>query len=220
MNAFAGLPPGHEDSVPWMENGLLGTPRRPGVHLRQWVAPSSTRLSPITPSRHVPLHSFGNRGIRLLRTAASEGRELPPYPGHYPRPWLGPLSFIARHTPVRPSCTVGQVGTSATGTLPWPSDERYVPVPMVPPTAKTDPAHKTGGIVSHRGRPREKVPLPASPMAPPCQQRYGVTIDGPLQFAFADPLVLPASGATHCSSPNRFCHGLPTWRQATGQTLR
>jgi hypothetical protein len=79
--------------------------------LRQWVAPSSTRFSPITPLRPFPLHSFGNRGIRLLRTA-SEGRELPPYPGHYPRPWFGPLSFIIRHTPVRPPGIVRRAGTS------------------------------------------------------------------------------------------------------------
>ena len=41
-----------------------------------------------------------------------DGRELPPYPRHYPGPWLGPLSFAARHTPVRPPCTVRRVGTS------------------------------------------------------------------------------------------------------------
>lgn len=87
-----GLHPGHEDSVLRMEDGLLGTPRRPGVHLRQWVAPSSTRFSPITPSRQFHLHFLGNRGIRLHLAMA----------GNYPRipgitPGLGlvhyPLSF-------------------------------------------------------------------------------------------------------------------------------
>jgi hypothetical protein len=101
----------------------------------------------------------------------------------------------------------------------WPSDERHVPVPIVPHTAKTDPAQKTGGIISHRGRPHEKVPLPASPKTPPHQQCCEVTIDGPMQFAFADPLVLPASGTTHSSSQNRSCRRLPTLRQATCQTL-
>jgi hypothetical protein len=215
----ASLPPGHEDSVLPLENGLLGSPRRPGLHLRQWVAPSSTRVSPITPLRYFHLHFFGNRGIQLPRTV-SEGRELPPYPEHYPGPWLGPLSFIIRHTPVHPPWTVGRVGTSIMGKTPWPSDERHFPVPMVPQTAKTDPAQKTGGIFGHRGRPYEKVPPPASPKAPPCQQCYGVTIDGPMQFAFADPLVLLASGATHCSSQNRSYRGLPTLRRATCQTLR
>ena len=102
---------------------------------------------------------------------------------------------------------------------PAPSDGRHVPVLTVPQTAKTDPAHKTGGIFSHRGRPLEKVPPPASPEAPPRQQCCGVTIDDPMQFAFADPLVLPATGTTHCSSQNRFCRGLPTLRQAVCQTL-
>jgi hypothetical protein len=103
---------------------------------------------------------------------------------------------------------------------PQQSDEQHVPVPTVPRTFETDPARKTGGIHSHRGRPHEKVPLPASPKAPPHQQRCGVTIDGPMQFAFADPLVLPASGTTRCSSQYRSCRGLPTLRQAAGQTLR
>src|SRR5450631_3007020 len=45
---------------------------------------------------------------------SDDGRELPPYPRHYPGPWLGPLSFIVRHTPVGPPCTVRPVGTFAT----------------------------------------------------------------------------------------------------------
>jgi hypothetical protein len=104
--------------------------------------------------------------------------------------------------------------------FPQPRDEQHVPVPMVPQAVETDPAQKTGGICSHRGRPYRKVPLPASPKAPPHQQRCGVTIDGPIQFAFADPLALPASVTTRCSSQYRFCRGLPTLRQAAGQTLR
>jgi hypothetical protein len=87
---------------------------------------------------------------------SSDGRELPPYPRRYPGPWLGPLSFIGRHTPVRPPGTVGRIDTSVAGVTRWPSDERYVPVPMVPHTAKTDPAHKTGGILSHRGDPMRR----------------------------------------------------------------
>jgi hypothetical protein len=42
---------------------------------------------------------------------SDDGRELPPYPRHYPGPWLGPLSFIARHSPVGPPDTVRPVGT-------------------------------------------------------------------------------------------------------------
>ena len=44
--------------------------------------------------------------------SAWDGRELPPYPRRYPGPWLGPLSFVARHTPVVPPFMVGTVGTS------------------------------------------------------------------------------------------------------------
>ena len=73
---------------------------------------------------------------------------------------------------------------------------------------------------SCRGRPHEKVPRPASPKAPPHQQRCGVAIDGPMQFAFANPLRLPTSGASRYSTLNRFCRGLPTLRQAACQTLR
>ena len=98
---LSSLQPGHEESVLRKENGPFGTPNIPRLHLRQWVSPSSTRLSPITPLRQFLLHFLGNGGIRLPRMT-SAGRELPPYPGHYPGPWLGPLSFIARHTPARP----------------------------------------------------------------------------------------------------------------------
>ena len=196
---------------PRLESGLFGSPNTPGFHLRRWL-PIVNTLVPQNSLAANQLHFIG-----MWNSAPScDGRELPPCPGHYPGPWLGPLSFIARHTPVRPHCTVGRVGTS----VMRPSDERHVPVPMVPHTNETDPAHKTGGVVSHRGRPHRKVPPPASPEAPPCQQRYEVTIDGPTQFAFADPLVLLASGTTHCSSQNRSCRGLPTLRQATCQTLR
>ena len=45
-----------------------------------------------------------------------DGRELPPYPRRYPGPWLGPLSFAARHTLVTPPCIVGVIGTSVTAT--------------------------------------------------------------------------------------------------------
>jgi hypothetical protein len=92
---------------------------------------------------------------------------------------------------------------------PAPSDERHVPVPMVPQTTKTGSAQKTGGIFNCRGQPCREAPLPASPEAPPYQQRYGVIFDDPMQFAFANPLRLPTSGATRYSSQNRFVAGFP-----------
>ena len=103
--------------------------------------------------------------------------------------------------------------------LSAPSDGRHVLVPMVLCLAKTGSAQKTGGIDDCRGQPYEKAPPPASPKAPPYRQRFGVIIDDPMQFAFANPLCLPTSEATCCSLLNRFCRGLPTLRQAACQTL-
>ena len=118
-----------------------------------------------------------------------DGRELPPYPRHYPGPWLGPLSFAARHTPVVPPCTVGTVGTSV--------------------TANRDRAtNSMSQFRWHHTRPRRTLlkrpagllftvddPIGRShhprACAPSCQQCYEVIIDGPMQFAFADPLRLP-----------------------------
>ena len=61
---------------------------------------------------------------------------------------------------------------------------------MAPHATKTDPAHKTGGIVVHRGRPYGRSHHPRA-CAPSYQQCYEVKFDGPTQFAFADPLRLP-----------------------------
>ena len=122
----------------------------------------------------------------------SDGRELPPYPRHYPGPWLGPLSFAVRHTPVVPPCIVGTVGTSATA-------------------SRDGATNSMSQFRWHHTRPRRTLLLrPAglmitvdNPMrrshhpracAPSCQQRYEVIIDGPTQFAFADPLRLPTPG--------------------------
>src|ERR1700693_9279 len=68
-----------------------------------------------TPFTH---DSVGNTKPSLPRqwwnlAPSSDGRELPPYPRHYPGPWLGPLSFVARHTPVSLPCIVRLVGASA-----------------------------------------------------------------------------------------------------------
>ena len=64
-------------------------------------------------------NSVGNTKPSLPRqwwnsAPSNDGRELPPYPRRYPGPWLGPLSFAARHTPVVPPGTVRTVGTSVT----------------------------------------------------------------------------------------------------------
>ena len=74
---------GHEDAVLQAENGFSRRcPSRPGssrerpeFHLRQWVSPSSTRLSLVTPLATQNLHFIGNRGIQLHLAMA----------GNYPR---------------------------------------------------------------------------------------------------------------------------------------
>jgi hypothetical protein len=150
---------------------------------------------------------------------SSDGRELPPYPRRYPGPWLGPLSFIARHPPVGPPGTVGPVGTftvvahgEATNNMSqfrW-HHTRQRRVLLLRPAgfmiAVDDPRGR-----SHRPRA----------YAPSCQQRYEVIFDGPIQFAFANPLCLPTSGhrLTVCRCI-RWGRGLPTLRQATFRTLR
>lgn len=56
--------------------------------------------------------------------------------------------------------------------------------------------------------------------APSWQQCYEVTIDGPMQFAFANPLRLPASGRRVTVTRRcRLIRGLPTLRQAACRTL-
>jgi hypothetical protein len=148
-----------------------------------------------------------------------DGRELPPYPRHYPGPWLGPLSFIVRHTPVGPPWTVRPVGTSTTvargeatnnmSQFRW-HHTRQRRVLLIRPA----------GFVIAVDNPMRRSHRPRA-CAPSCQQRYEVTIDGPMQFAFADPLCLPTSGhrLTVCRCVRRV-RGLPTLRQATFRTLR
>lgn len=150
---------------------------------------------------------------------SDDGRELPPYPRHCPGPWLGPLSFVARHAPVDPPCTVGPVGTSAAvahgratnnmSQFQW-CHARRRRVLLIRPAgfmiAVDNPMRR-----SHRPRA----------FAPSCQQRYEVTIDGPMQFAFANPLRLPTPGHRRTVRRCVRCfRGLPTLRQATCQTLR
>src|SRR5277367_345639 len=74
---------GHEDAVP--QDGERFSQRcpsrsgcsreKPEFHLRQWVSPSSTRLSLVTPFAAHHLHFIGNRGIQLHLAMA----------GNYPR---------------------------------------------------------------------------------------------------------------------------------------
>ena len=80
------------------------------------------------------------------------------------------------------------------------SDGQHVPVPMAPHATKTDPAPKTGGIVVTVDDPMRRSHHPRA-FAPSRQQCCEVIIDGPMQFAFADPLRLPTlERSNHCYS--------------------
>jgi hypothetical protein len=119
-----------------------------------------------------------------------DGRELPPYPRHYPGPWLGPLSFAARHTPVVPPGIVGTVGTSVTA-----SRGRATSSMSQFRWHHTRPRRillrRPAGLSFTVDDPKGRSHHPRA-CAPSCQQRYEVIIDGPTQFAFADPLRLPS----------------------------
>jgi hypothetical protein len=171
----------------------------------------------MTPTRHFHRHVFGICGIWL------PGEN--PWAGNYPRIPSITLGLGLVHYPLlfatHRYTLLGQSSRSAPPSRRAAAERRTTcPSSDSSTYVRDGPCSKDRRDYSHRGRPHEKVPLPASPKAPSHQQRCGVTIDGPMQFAFADPLVLPASGTTRCSSQNRFCRGLPTLRQAAGQTLR
>jgi hypothetical protein len=120
---------------------------------------------------------------------SSDGRELPPYPRHYPGPWLGPLSFIVRHTPVGPPCTVRPVGTSTTvargGATNNMSQFRWHHARTRRILLKR-PAGLSFTVDDPHGRSHHP-----RACAPSYQQCYEGKFDGPMQFAFADPLGLP-----------------------------
>ena len=118
-----------------------------------------------------------------------DGRELPPYPRHYPGPWLGPLSFAVRHTPVVPPWIVGTVGTSITaghdGATYSMSQFRWHHI-----QPRRTLLRRPAGLLFTVDNPIGRSHHPRA-CAPSCQQRYEVIIDGPTQFAFAGPLRLP-----------------------------
>ena len=155
---------GHENSMLQAQNGLLDlspinlAPGEGGTEfdLRQWVSPSSTRLSLVTAVQHFTFTSSA-RGI-LLHPKGWPGTT----PVSQALPWALAWSTILC-CPPHTSCpsVYRRGGRHLRHGGPWRSDGQHVPVPMAPHAAKTDPASKTGGPVVHRGRPYEKVPPPA-----------------------------------------------------------
>ena len=120
------------------------------------------------------------------------GRELPPYPRHYPGPWLGPLSFAIRHTPVVSPCIVETVGTFAAASCSEAAD-RMSQFRWHHVRRRRILLRRPAGLLITVDDPVGRSHHPRA-CAPSYQQRYEVKIDDPMQFAFADPLPLPTMG--------------------------
>ena len=126
---------------------------------------------------------------------------------------------MARHTPVRPPGIVGRVGTSAWTSLGGATDHmsqfRWHHM-----RRRRILLRRPAGLSFTVDDPTRRSHHPRA-YAPSCQQRYEVKIDGPMQFAFANPLRLPTSGHRITAIRRaRRVRGLPTLRQATCRTLR
>jgi hypothetical protein len=188
----------------------------PEFHLRQWVTPSSTRLSLMTPFATQNLHFFGNRGIQLHLKVA----------GNYPRIPGITLGLGLVHYPLLPVthrfALLVQSGRSAPP--PWlPTTERRTACPSSDGSTRDEDgfcfkdrrACRSPWTTQCGGPTTRELSLPRG------QQCYEVSIDGPMQFAFANPLCLPASDRrVTVTRRGRLIRGLPTLRQATCRTLR
>ena len=148
-----------------------------------------------------------------------DGRELPPYPRHCPGLWLGPLSFIARHTPVRPPWIVGRVGTSvAVGRDRATCNMSQFRWHHIRPRRIL--LRRPAGLSFTVDDPMRRSHHPRA-CAPPRQQCCEVIYDGPMQFAFAGPLHLPTlKRRVTVIRPHSGRRELPTLRQVTCRTLR
>jgi hypothetical protein len=133
-----------------------------------------------------PLHFFGSSGIRLGR--GIDRRELPPYPEHYLGPWLGPRSFAvaSRAGRLYPFGRAGgRLGPEdrATHRMSQFRDDHT--------HKRRCPTRKTGGLVGPHGRPRVKAPSPTGRSLLRVNYAAEGEFDGPMSFAFADPLSFP-----------------------------
>ena len=141
----------------------------------------------MTPVRQFHLHFLGNGGIQLHLTMA----------GNYPRiPGITPgLGLV--HYPLLPVMNrlalLVQSGRSASPLgVTHPRNGQHVPVPMRPHSTETGSARRPAGFLIVVDNPNGRFHRPRA-CAPSCQQCYKVNIDGPMQFAFANPLCLPTS---------------------------
>ena len=147
---------------------------------------------------------------------SGDGRELPPYPRHYPGPWLGPLSFAACHQPVVSPGIVETVGVFVTMTkrrTACPSSDGITRDEDGPCSEDRRDCCSPWTTLWEGPTTRE---LAHPPPTQCCEVRY----DGPMQFAFAGPLHLPTlKSRVTATRPISNQRGLPTLRQATCRTL-
>ena len=132
------------------------------------------------------LHFFGNRGILLHRKMA----------GNYPRIPGITLGLGLVHYPLLPVTHrfALLVQSSGLAPLPW-----WKPGRATNNMSQFRWHHKRtrrilllrpAGLLVTMDDPMRRSHHPRA-FAPSCQQCYEVTIDGPMQFAFANPLALP-----------------------------
>ena len=182
---------------------------RSTFHLRQWVSPSSTRLSRGSLVYRIVLHFFGNGGIWLHL----EWPGTSPVSQALPRALAWSTILSNRFCTGWLSLIVGPVGVSvrdreyAYDSLSQFRDgylrERRVRLRR--------PAGLLVTVDGPTGRPHH--PQGCSPLR--VNSAAEVIIDGPMPFAFANPLSLPACRSSSAVEVGAACRGLPTLSQAT-----
>ena len=147
-----------------------------------------------TPFAHAPRLWQASSLLRQWWNSApsGDGRELPPYLRHYPEPWLGPLSFAVRHSPVVSPCKVETVGAFAAAHRNKESDSMSQ-FRWHHTRKRRTLLLRPAGLLFAVDDPMRRSHHPRA-CAPPRQQCCEVKIDGLMQFAFADPLHLPTMG--------------------------
>jgi hypothetical protein len=131
------------------------------------------------------LHFLGTGGIQLCHQTA----------GNYPRiPGVTPgLGLV--HDPLRPChAPVGSALQGRAGRRLGPASRaagRMSQFRGDHGRRRRRPTRKTGGVVGPRGQPWRRAPPPAGRSLPRVNSAAEGRFDGPMSFAFADPLPLP-----------------------------
>lgn len=188
---------------------------RPEFHLRQWVAPSSTRLSLVIPSATQYLHFLGNRGIQLHLAVAGN---YPRIPGialglglvHYPLlPVTHRFALLRKSGRSAPPPRLSRNGaTSNMSQFRWFHARRRRVL-----------LRRPAGFVDHRGRPYEKVPPPASFRSPVVNSVSRLQLTAPCSSLSLTRFAFRLCSSSYCYSAVQTDRGLPTLRRATCRTL-